>query len=136
VDDMSAASTNFSGKILLVDDEPHIRTYLSLVVKQLGNPTIVEARDGEEGVIMFEQESPDLVLLDVNLPRMSGIEALKAIKAVNPHAVVIMLTSAVSRQTVEAALANGAANYIRKDAPKEKIAAEIAETIDAMFELE
>lgn len=133
---MTTPSTHFTGKILVVDDEPHIRTYLSLVVKQLGNPTIVEARDGEEGVIMFEQETPDLVLLDVNLPRMSGIETLKAIRAVNPHAVVIMLTSAVNRQTVEAALAGGAANYIRKDAPKEKIAAEIAETIDAMFELE
>lgn len=133
---MTTPSTNFSGKILLVDDEPHIRTYLSLVVQQLGTPQVIEARDGEEGVIMFELEAPDLVLLDVNLPRMSGIEALKAIKAVNPHAVVIMLTSAVNRQTVEAALTHGAANYIRKDAPKEKIAAEIAETINAMFQVE
>lgn len=133
---MASAGISFNGKILVVDDEPHIRTYLGLVLRQLGRPTIVEAADGEAAVAAFQRESPDLVLMDVHLPRMNGIEALKAIRTLDPNAIVIMLTSAVSRQTVEAAMAYGAVNYIRKDASREKIIAEISEIIEAIFEVE
>ena len=60
--------------------------------------------------------------MDVSMPRMDGIEALKALKAFDPNCAVIMLTSLANRETIDQALEAGALNYIRKDTPKEEIA--------------
>ena len=126
---------NFTGMILLVDDEAHIRKFVSLILKQLGSPIIVEASNGEEALEVYRRENPDLVLMDVSMPRMDGIETLKALKAIDPNCAVIMLTSIVNRETIEQALEAGALNYIRKDVPKEEIAKSLTETIDATFDL-
>jgi two-component system, chemotaxis family, chemotaxis protein CheY len=121
----------FTGKILLVDDEPHIRKYLGLIARGLGAPTIIEAGNGVEALALYQQESPELVLLDVNMPGMDGLEILAAILAQDPDALVVMLTSLVNRQTVEQCLQLGATSYIRKDTPKEAILAELSEVISA-----
>jgi CheY-like chemotaxis protein len=121
----------FTGKILLIDDEPHIRKFLGLIVRGLGTPTVIEAGNGVEALAMYQQESPDLVLLDVNMPGMDGLEILAAILAQNPDALVVMLTSLLNRQTVEQCLKLGATSYIRKDTPKEAILAELSEVIRA-----
>jgi len=126
---------NFTGMILLVDDEPHIRKYVSLILKQLGSPRLVEAANGEEAIAVYQRENPDLVLLDVNMPKMDGIETLKRLKELDPKCVVIMLTSLANRETIVQALELGAANYIRKDTPKEEIAQALSSTIDACFDL-
>lgn len=126
---------NFNGMILLVDDEAHIRKYIGLILKTIGDPIIVEAADGEEALAVYQRENPDLVLLDVNMPKMEGIEALKRLKEIDPNAVVIMLTSIANRQTVDEALEFGAMNYIRKDTPKEEIAKALKETIESIFDL-
>ncbi|PAW66010.1 MAG: response regulator [Opitutia bacterium Tous-C1TDCM] len=126
---------NFNGMIMLVDDEPHIRKYVSLILRQLGNPTVVQAGNGEEAIAVYQRENPDLVLMDVNMPQMDGIATLKRLKEIDPNAVVIMLTSLANRETIEQALELGAANYIRKDTPREEIAKSLAETIDACFDL-
>src|SRR5688500_7713144 len=94
---------NFTGKILLVDDESHIRKYVGLILKSLGTPTIVEASNGQEAIVVYQRENPDLVLLDVNMPQMDGIETLKKLKEIDPDAIVIMLTSLANRQTIEQA---------------------------------
>jgi two-component system, chemotaxis family, chemotaxis protein CheY len=124
---------NFAGKILLVDDEAHIRKYVSLILQQLGSPRIVEAANGEEAIARYQSERPDLVLLDVNMPQMDGIETLRSLKQVDPDSIVVMLTSLANRQTVEHALELGAENYIRKDTPKDEIAVALNETIAACF---
>ncbi len=126
---------NFTGMILLVDDEPHIRKYVSLILKQLGSPLLIEATNGEEAVAAYQRENPDLVLLDVNMPKMDGIETLRKLKELDPNCVVIMLTSLANRETIAQALELGAANYIRKDTPKDEISKSLAETIDACFDL-
>ena len=115
----------FTGKILLVDDEPHVRKFVGLVARGLGSPIIIEAANGEEALVKYAAESPDLVLLDVNMPLMDGIQTLSAILQDNPDALVVMLTSLTNRQTVEQCLTAGA-GYIRKDTPKEAILAELA----------
>ena len=117
---------NFNGMIMLVDDEPHIRKYVSLILRQLGNPTVVQAGNGEEAIAVYQRENPDLVLMDVNMPQMDGIATLKRLKEIDPNAVVIMLTSLANRETIEQALELGAANYIRKDTPREEIAKSLA----------
>lgn len=127
---------NFNGTILLVDDEPHIRKFVSLILKQLGAPILLEAGNGEEAVEIYKRENPDLVLLDISMPKVDGLETLKRIRAIDPDAVVIMLTSMANRQSIEEALGNGAANYIRKDTPKEEIAKSLTDTIDECFSLD
>lgn len=123
----------FSGSILLVDDEAHIRKYVGLIVKSLGEPTLLEAANGQEAVEIYQRKKPDLVLLDVNMPIMDGIETLKKLREINPDCVVVMLTSLVTRQTVDQAIDFGATHYLRKDTPKEEIAKELSEIINTCF---
>ncbi len=126
---------NFNGTILLIDDEAHIRKFVGLVIKQqLGNPTLLEASNGQEGVEIYQRESPDLVLLDISMPVMDGLQTLRRLKEVDPECLVVMLTSMANRQTVEDAQTHGAVNYIRKDTPKEEIARSIAQTVATYFE--
>jgi len=124
----------FAGKILLVDDEPHIRKFIGLLARGLGSPVIIEAANSEEALARYAEESPDLVLLDVNLPGIGGLQILSAILAQDPNAMVVMLTSLANRQTVEESLRLGAVGYIRKDTPKEAIITELAEIIRENFQ--
>lgn len=126
---------NFTGMIMLVDDEAHIRKYISLILKTLGAPIIVEASNGEEAIATYQRENPDLVLMDVNMPKMDGLEALKKLREVDPNCVVIMLTSLANRESIEQAVEGGAINYIRKDTPREEIAKALRETIESAFDL-
>ncbi|MDP3068827.1 MAG: response regulator transcription factor [Opitutaceae bacterium] len=123
----------FTGTILVVDDEPHIRKFVSLILKQLGHRSILEAGNGEEALVIYEREKPALVLMDVNMPILDGIQTLERLKQFDPEAVVIMLTSLVNRETIERALHLGAVNYIRKDTPKEEIGEALRETIADCF---
>lgn len=124
---------NFTGTILLVDDEAHIRKFVGLILKQLGTPRLLEAPNGQEAVAIYQQENPDLVLLDINMPIMDGIETLKKLREIDPECIVVMLTSLASRSNIEHAITLGATNYIRKDTPKEEIAKALSETIAACF---
>lgn len=124
---------SFSGKVLLVDDEAHIRKFIGLLLKQLGSPTVIEAGNGEDAVATYKQEKPDLVLLDINMPGLTGIETLRLLRQEDPECVVIMLTSLASRQVVEESLSLGASGYIRKDTPKEEITRMLGETIDRCY---
>lgn len=123
----------FEGKILLVDDEAHVRKYVGLITRTLGSPTVIEASNGQEAIEVYKRERPDVVLLDVNMPILDGIGTLRELKKIDADAVVIMLTSLANRQTVEESLELGASNYIRKDTPKDEIALRLRETIEAIF---
>jgi two-component system chemotaxis response regulator CheY len=125
---------NFNGTIMLVDDEAHIRKFISLLLRHLGVERIIEASNGSLAIELYKKELPDLIMLDVNMPVMDGLETLKALKAINPDCVVIMLTSLANRQTIDQAAALGAANYIRKDAPPEEIGRALSDTIESCFE--
>jgi YesN/AraC family two-component response regulator len=65
------------GKVLVVDDEAHIRKFVTQLVMALGEPAILQAANGEEALKVYERERPGLVLLDVNMPRVDGIETLR-----------------------------------------------------------
>lgn len=123
----------FNGTVLVVDDEPHIRKYIGLILQKLGTPTIIEAANGEEAVALYGQHHPDLVLMDVNMPIMDGLGALEKISAGDPDAIVVMLTSLATRHVVERCLELGAVNFVRKDTPKETMAKVLAETINNNF---
>ena len=120
---------SFTGKALIVDDENHIRKYIGLVLRSLGATTILEATNGAEGVETYEREKPDLVLLDVNMPVMDGIETLRKIRSFDAQASVVMLTSLATRLTIEEAIEGGALHYIRKDTPRDELIALLNEIV-------
>lgn len=124
---------SFPRKILLTDDEPHVRKFIGLVLKQIGESHILEAADGAIAVRLYTQEKPNLVLLDVNMPHLDGLQALAQIKQLDPAAIVVMLTSLANRQTVEECLRLGATDYIRKDTPRDELTARFREIIDDCF---
>ena len=121
------------GKVLVVDDEAHIRKFVTQLVMSLGDPVILQAANGEEALKVYERERPVLVLLDVNMPRVDGIETLRRLKLFDPECVVIMLTSLVNRQTVEECLHLGAVAYLRKDNPPDDMLVRLRKIVDSCF---
>lgn len=107
--------------VLIVDDEPHIRRFLALLVRQLGATQVVEAPSGDAALALWPEVRPGLVLLDINMPGRSGIETLAEIRRQDPDVPAVMLTSLTSRQVVEETLAVGANGFIRKDTPPQDI---------------
>lgn len=124
---------NFKGKVLLTDDEAHIRKFIGLVLKRLGSPVIIEAANGQEAVALYAQHSPDLVLMDVNMPVLDGVQALTQIRKNDPEALVIMLTSLTNRQIVEQCANLGALDYLRKDLPRDEMIAQLTAIISECF---
>jgi DNA-binding NarL/FixJ family response regulator len=111
-----------SGKlrVLVADDHPIVRKGLAdLLREQPGIEVVVEARDGQEAVERARETSPDVVVMDINMPRLSGIEATRCIKEDLPHVVVIGLSMHEEDDMGQAIREAGAAAYFRKDTPAE-----------------
>lgn len=100
-------------KILVVDDEYLIRWSLSEKLKELGYRTVT-AETGEEGLDLFRSESPDMVLLDIKLPGIDGIEVLRRIKENDPSIPVMMITATSQIEVAVTAMKLGAYDYIAK----------------------
>lgn len=115
-------------RVLIADDEPHIRSLISLIVSSLGAEVVAEAADGEQALSMYKQFSPDMVLLDINMPKMDGISVLKQIMAIDNRTLVVMLTSLNALEVVKECLDNGAWNYILKNTTAEELHKAISET--------
>lgn len=107
--------------VLVVDDEPHIRRYIALILRQAGAARIVEAADGDTAISLFPEVRPGLVLLDINMPGRSGIETLRELRHLSSECPVVILTSLGSRFAIEESLEFGASGYIRKDTPRQEI---------------
>ena len=109
---------NLIEKALIIDDEYHIRKYIGLVLRSMGVTTICDATNGADGVETYIREQPDLVLLDVNMPLMDGIETLVKIRRFDADASVIMLSSLANRHTIEQSVDGGGASlYTQRHAP-------------------
>jgi two-component system chemotaxis response regulator CheY len=110
------------GKILTADDSAFMRKVLIDILKEAGAEVIIEAANGREAVEKYESEKPDLVLLDIIMPEMDGMEALKKI---GKGTKVIMITAVGQEGVINEAKANGAAGYILKPFDKVKVLEEI-----------
>jgi len=110
--------------ILAVDDSRAVRTLLRREVKDLG-VEVVEAEDGLQALERLRTSRIDLVLLDVTMPRMDGVEALRAMRETGNKTPVIMLTSESSTSVVDRVLGLGVSDYVLKpfkpDTLKEKV---------------
>jgi two-component system chemotaxis response regulator CheY len=118
-------------RVLLADDEPHIRMLIKTVMRSMNCEVIGEALNGNEAIELFKKEKPDLLMLDINMPLRTGEEALKEIMTEFPDAFVIMLTSVSDLESVENCLSLGASNFIRKDTPIQEMKKIIKETWQA-----
>lgn len=121
-------------RVLVADDEPHIRSLISMIISSLGGEVVAEAEDGEQAVRLFQQHRPDMVLLDINMPKLDGLHVLKAIMASSPDTMVVMLTSLNTTEIVTQCLESGASNYILKNLTAAELRQEIASTWAAFLQ--
>jgi DNA-binding NarL/FixJ family response regulator len=109
-------------RVLIVDDHPLVRAGLSGL---LATPADVEvvgaAADGDEALRMVAEHVPDVVLMDLSMPGMDGIEATRAVRAAHPGVNVVVLTSFSDRERILAALDAGAIGYLLKDAEPDEL---------------
>ncbi len=108
-------------RLLVVDDVPLFRAGLTSALNGAGYDVIGEAGDGESAVAVAESEQPDIVLLDILMPGVSGIDVLGKIRAVSPSSEVLLLTGSESVEDLVAAIRGGARGYILKDMPFDEL---------------
>jgi DNA-binding NarL/FixJ family response regulator len=104
-------------RLLVVDDVPLFRAGLSSALKDAGFDVVAEAGDAEGAVTAAEEYQPDLVLLDILMPGISGLEVVEKISAVAPEAQVVLLTASESEEDLLVGVKAGARGYVTKDAP-------------------
>ncbi|MDD3149395.1 MAG: response regulator transcription factor [Candidatus Gastranaerophilales bacterium] len=102
-------------RVLIADDDKIVRIMIKKILSDFKCEIVAEAQNGEEAVDFFIKYSPDVVLLDLKMPKKDGIESLKEIKAISKDAVIIILTSVSDMKEIEKCFDLGIENYIRKD---------------------
>ena len=112
---------NMAKKILLADDAAFMRMMLKDALSKGGYTEVYEAVDGADAVQKFDEIGPDLVVLDITMPNMDGLEALKTIKAKNPAANVIMCSAMGQESMVMEAVRSGAKDFIVKPFKPDRI---------------
>ena len=110
-------------RLLIVEDDKLFRTTLSVSLQENPNIDVIgEAENGEQAVKLAKELNPDMILMDLGLPEMSGIEATEKILAANPNIEIIVLTSHSNEDEAMDALNAGAISYARKDIKFEHLA--------------
>ena len=117
---------------LIVEDEAHVRVFLRLLLKEVGIVNVWEAGDGTEALALASEHRPELVLLDVNLPLMNGLDVLQHLAAAHPGMPVIMITSQSAMKTVTEAARLGAIAYILKHSLKTEAVKMLRDALDGL----
>ena len=118
-------------KVLITDDSRFMRDNLRSILQAAGHEIVGEAPNGKEAVSMYDRLHPDLVTMDITMPIMNGLDALKEIIAHDSRASVIMVTAIGKPEKVLEALNAGAKSYITKPFEKDKV----LEAINELFAL-
>ncbi len=117
-------------RVLVVDDQALFRRGLQMVLREEKDIDVVgEAQDGNEAVQKAQETMPDVILMDVRMPRRSGIEATRQIKDLLPHVKILMLTISDEEADLYDAIKAGASGYLLKEIPID----EVAEAIRAVW---
>ena len=110
-----------SYKVLIVDDSATMRKIIEQILKSEMYDICGEASDGDEALEKYKELNPDIITLDIHMPKVSGIQALSEILKFDPNAKVIMLTSEGQKETVMEAVKMGAKNYIIKPPDRKNV---------------
>jgi DNA-binding NarL/FixJ family response regulator len=117
-------------RVMLVDDHPAFRKGMAALIESEPDLRVVaETGDGGKALEIYRQSRPDVVLMDLRLPGMGGVEAIIAIRKEFPDARVIVLTTFDTDEDIFRAIQSGAKSYLLKDTPED----ELAETIRAVY---
>ena len=112
-------------KILIVDDSRTSRKILRNLLEEAGHEIVGEAVNGDEGYLQYRELHPDLVTMDITMPVLDGIEALKKIVGDFPDAKVVMVTAAGQKTKLVEAVQNGASEFVSKPFDPEQLRAVI-----------
>jgi len=107
-------SQSANNRVVVVDDEPLVRDLLKEMLKDLGYEVVGLASNGQLAIEKVKQFQPNIVCLDINMPELSGLDALASIKTVNSGILVIMVTAVSDSSEVQQAIRTGADGYILK----------------------
>ncbi len=101
-------------KVLIVDDAAFMRMLLKDIITKAGFEVVGEASNGKEAVEKYKELKPDIVTMDITMPEMNGIEAVKEIKKIDPNAKIIMVSAMGQQAMVIEAIQAGAKDFIVK----------------------
>ena len=119
-----------SKKIMVVDDAAFMRMTIKTSLTKAGYTEIVEAPDGAQAVELYDKEHPDLVIMDIAMPNMDGIQALKAIKGKDAAAKVVMCSAMGQEAMVVEAIQLGALDFIVKPFKTDRILQTVGKILD------
>ncbi len=108
-------------RVLVVDDAAFIRLSIRTILEKNGFEIIGEAQNGVESVKKYRDLKPDIVTMDITMPEMTGLEALKLIMELDPEAKIIMISALGQEELVKEAIINGAKSFIVKPFKEEHV---------------
>jgi YesN/AraC family two-component response regulator len=119
---------------LIVDDESHVRTFIRLLLREVGIEECWEAADGAAALDLVVRHQPQLLLLDVNMPQMNGIELLGRLREAQSDIPVVIVSAQSSLSVVNEAARLGAVGYVLKHSPKAEVVEALRDVLDTLDE--
>src|SRR5207245_3689113 len=109
-------------RVILADDHPVVRDGLAAIVNQQADMEVVaEAGDGDEAIALYEQHRPDVMVLDLRMPKRDGVAVVQRVLEANPKACILIMTTYDGDEDIFQSLSQGAKGYLLKDAPRQEI---------------
>jgi two-component system, chemotaxis family, chemotaxis protein CheY len=118
-----------ANRILIVDDAAFMRMMIRDILSKNGYDVCGEANDGQQAIEKFKEVKPDLITMDITMPEMDGIQALKEIKKIDPNAKVIMCSAMGQQAMVIDAIQAGAKDFIVKPFQADRVIEAIKKTL-------
>ena len=113
-------------RLLVVDDALFMRKMICGVAAEAGWEVVAEATNGAESVVLYQEHKPDLVTMDLVMPVMGGLEALRQIRAIDPDAKVVVVTALDQKQVLMDAISGGAVDFVVKPFERGRVLALLA----------
>ena len=113
------------GRVLLIDDTMYAKELLNLILTSGGHEIVGEANDGIDGIEQYKLLKPDLVLLDMIMPRMNGMDCMKEILNFDPKAKILIISADGQENHIRNMIREGARGYINKPYKKEVVLEEV-----------
>ena len=107
--------------VMLCDDSPLIRKKLTEILGRVGVSSILEAENGEDAVTLYKEKKPDLVFMDIVMPKKTGIDALREIREYDENAKVVMASTVGTQRNLITAIKEGAFEFLQKPIKEEDI---------------
>ena len=123
------SSSGTKARIVVVDDAVFMRRHLREILEAGGYEVVAEGEDGAQVLELYERHAPDLVTLDVEMPRMTGLEALRELRGCHPEARVIICSSVSHETALLEAVGAGARDYVLKPVSSEKLLDAVAKAL-------